>query len=328
MIRKLLVVAAAALASHAAWAQAQPQTPATGYPSKPIRMIAPFPPGGGTDFLSRTVANKLTNFSKWTVIVDNRPGAGGTIGIGEAARAAPTGYEVVMGQLDNLAVAPLLIKNVPYDPVKDLQPVALVADSPIILLTSSSSPYKTLADVVAAARAEPELITFASAGSGTVSHLVGELFKTTAQFKMRHIPYKGSTPALVDVMGGQVHILSASIPSVLAQVKAGKLRPLAVSSAKRSPILPDVPTIAESGYKDFNVNVWYGIFAPAGVPKPIVTALNAEVNRALAQPDIRETINGQGGDINPMTSDELGTRLKADIVKWREVIRAANITLE
>jgi tripartite-type tricarboxylate transporter receptor subunit TctC len=318
----MLVAAAIVAALLATSAQAQ------AYPAKPIRMITPFPPGGGTDYLARTVANKLTEFSKWTVVVDNRAGAGGTIGIAEAAKASALGYDVVMGQLDNLAVAPLLYKNLPYDVQRDLQPVALVADSPIILLTASSSPYQSLADVVAAAKAVPDSITFATAGSGTVSHLVAELFGLTAGIKMRHIPYKGSTPALIDVMGGQVGLLSSSIPSALAQVKSGKLRPLAVSSARRSPSLPDVPTIAESGYKDFNVGVWYGVFAPAGTPKPIVTALNAEINKVLMQPDVQQSIRSQGGDVNPTTPEELGLRLKADILKWRGVIDAAKITLE
>ena len=309
MIRPMLVAAAIVAALLATSAQAQ------AYPAKPIRMITPFPPGGGTDYLARTVANKLTEFSKWTVVVDNRAGAGGTIGIAEAAKASALGYDVVMGQLDNLAVAPLLYKNLPYDVQRDLQPVALVADSPIILLTASSSPYQSLADVVAAAKAVPDSITFATAGSGTVSHLVAELFGLTAGIKMRHIPYKGSTPALIDVMGGQVGLLSSSIPSALAQVKSGKLRPLAVSSARRSPSLPDVPTIAESGYKDFNVGVWYGVFAPAGTPKPIVTALNAEINKVLMQPDVQQSIRSQGGDVNPTTPEELGLRLKADILK-------------
>ncbi|MBK7022352.1 MAG: tripartite tricarboxylate transporter substrate binding protein [Sulfuritalea sp.] len=322
MIRPMLVAAAIVAALLATSAQAQ------AYPAKPIRMITPFPPGGGTDYLARTVANKLTEFSKWTVVVDNRAGAGGTIGIAEAAKASALGYDVVMGQLDNLAVAPLLYKNLPYDVQRDLQPVALVADSPIILLTASSSPYQSLADVVAAAKAVPDSITFATAGSGTVSHLVAELFGLTAGIKMRHIPYKGSTPALIDVMGGQVGLLSSSIPSALAQVKSGKLRPLAVSSARRSPSLPDVPTIAESGYKDFNVGVWYGVFAPAGTPKPIVTALNAEINKVLMQPDVQQSIRSQGGDVNPTTPEELGLRLKADILKWRGVIDAAKITLE
>ena len=322
MIRPMLVAAAIVAALLATSAQAQ------AYPAKPIRMITPFPPGGGTDYLARTVANKLTEFSKWTVVVDNRAGAGGTIGIAEAAKASALGYDVVMGQLDNLAVAPLLYKNLPYDVQRDLQPVALVADSPIILLTASSSPYHSLADVVAAAKAVPDSITFATAGSGTVSHLVAELFGLTAGIKMRHIPYKGSTPALIDVMGGQVGLLSSSIPSALAQVKSGKLRPLAVSSARRSPSLPDVPTIAESGYKDFNVGVWYGVFAPAGTPKPIVTALNAEINKVLMQPDVQQSIRSQGGDVNPTTPEELGLRLKADILKWRGVIDAAKITLE
>ena len=322
MIRPMLVAAAIVAALLATSAQAQ------AYPAKPIRMITPFPPGGGTDYLARTVANKLTEFSKWTVVVDNRAGAGGTIGIAEAAKASALGYDVVMGQLDNLAVAPLLYKNLPYDVQRDLQPVALVADSPIILLTASSSPYQSLADVVAAAKAVPDSITFATAGSGTVSHLVAELFGLTAGIKMRHIPYKGSTPALIDVMGGQVGLLSSSIPSALAQVKSGKLRPLAVSSARRSPSLPDVPTIAESGYKDFNVGVWYGVFAPAGTPKPIVTALNAEINKALALPDLRARLTASDNLPTGGSAADFARQIATESEHNARIIKTANIRAE
>jgi tripartite-type tricarboxylate transporter receptor subunit TctC len=300
---------------------------AQSFPGKPIRLIVPFPPGGGTDFIARTVATRLAEATGWTVVPDNKAGAGGTIGIGEAAKAEASGHTLVLAQLDNLGVAPLLYKNLPYQPQRDLQPVINVADFPIILLTSAASPYKTLADVVAAAR-EPGRITFASAGNGTVSHLVGELFQQRVGVKMQHIPYKGSAPALVDVLSGQVTVLSSSIPSALAQVQAGKLRPLAVSSAQRSSILPEVPTIAESGVKNFDVNVWYAVFAPSGVPASVVAQLNTALGKMLQLPDVAAAIQAQGGAVRPGTPQALGARLEADIAQWRDVIAAAKIQLE
>jgi tripartite-type tricarboxylate transporter receptor subunit TctC len=320
MDRRQLLASALALAAAApAHAQA--------FPSKPIRLVVPFPPGGGTDFIARTVSMRLAESTGWTVVADNKAGAGGTIGVAEAAKAETSGHTLLLGQLDNLGVAPLLYKGLPYQPQRDLQPVINVADFPIILLTSSASPYRTLADVVAAAR-EPGRITFASAGNGTVSHLVGELFQLRAGAKMQHIPYKGSAPALVDVVSGQVTLLSSSIPSALSQVQAGKLRPLAVSSARRSPILPDVPTIAESGVKDFDVNVWCALFAPTGVPAPVVAQLNAALHKMLQLPEVQAAIQAQGGEVRPGTPQELGARLAADIAQWREVIAAAKIQLE
>ena len=313
-----LLLAAAILAPGAAQAQA--------YPDKPIRLIIPFTPGGGTDNLSRLVGNKLAEKNKWTIVMENKAGASGTIGIAEAAKAAPNGYEIVMGQADNLAVAPLLNKAVTYDPLKDLQPVAHVADVPIILLTSSAKPYKTLADLIKAAKAAPGSITFASAGAGTVSHLVGELFASTAKIDIRHVPYKGSAPALADLLGGHVDLMTSSVSSAVAQIKAGKARGLAVSTGKRSSVLPDVPTVAESGYPGFDVATWYGLYAPSGVPQPIITTLNTEVNKIL--PDLREAINGQGGELRIISPQAFGELLKSDVEKWRGVIKAANITLE
>jgi len=323
MIRMLLALPAVLLGTGMlATGAAQAQT----YPDRPIRLIIPFTPGGGTDNLSRLVGNKLAEKNKWTIVMENKAGASGTIGILDAAKAAPTGYDLVMGQADNLAVAPLLNKAVAYDPVKDLQPVAHVADVPIILLTATSKPYKTLADVINAAKASPGTITFASAGAGTVSHLVGELLGTTATVDIRHVPYKGSAPALADLLGGHVDLMTSSVSSAVAQIKAGKARGLAVSSARRSSILPDVPTVAESGYPGFDVATWYGLYAPAGVPKPIVTLLNAEVNKVL--PELREAINGQGGELRILTPEAFGDLLKTDIEKWREVIKVGDIKLQ
>jgi tripartite-type tricarboxylate transporter receptor subunit TctC len=298
---------------------------AQSYPDKPIRVIIPFTPGGGTDNLSRLVGTRLGEKNHWTMVMDNKAGASGTIGIGEAAKATPNGYEIVMGQADNLAVGPLLTK-VTYNPVKDLRPVAHVADQPIILLTSTNSPYKTLDDVVKASKSKPGSLTYASAGAGTVSHLVVELFNGVAGTQLRHVPYKGSAPAMADMLGGHVDLMSSSVSSAIAQIKAGKARGLAVSTAKRSSVLPDVPTISELGFAGFDVATWYGFFAPAGVPDSVVTTLNKAVNEAL--PELKAAINAQGGELRVTTPQALGTLLQSDIEKWTGVIKAANIKLE
>ena len=322
MLRKLLYLTCLALALSAMAAQAQP------YPAKPIRMIVPFPPGGGTDILSRLVANKLTEISKWTVVPDNRAGAGGTIGIAEAVRAAPTGYDMVMGQKDNMVVAPWLYKNLSYDPTKDLVAVAYVAYTPIVIVTSVNSRFKSLADVVTAAKAGPDTLTYGSPGNGTTIHLAGEIFKSAANIKIRHIPYKGSNAALMDVLAGNVDLMVSSLPSAMAQIKGGKLRPLAVTSAHRSSSLPDVPTVAELGYKDFDVSTWYGLFMPAGTPKDIVATVNAEVSKLLALPEMKAAIHAQGAELQSMTAEQFSSLLKADYYKWRNIVQASGATIE
>ena len=298
------------------------------YPAKPIRLIVPFPPGGGTDILSRLVAQKLTESAKWTVVADNRAGAGGTIGITEAAKAAPTGYDLVMGQKDNMVVGPWLYKNLPWDPTKDFAPIAHVAYTPVIIATSANSRFKTLADVVAAAKAAPDTITYGSPGNGTTIHLAGDLFEKAAGIKIRHVPYKGSNPAMMDALAGNVDLLVSSVPSAMGQIKSGKLRPLAVTSAKRSTSLPDVPTVAEQGFKDFDVSTWYGVFAPAGTPKDVVNAVNAEINKLLATPEMKDAIHAQGAEPQAMTPDQFGTQLKADYQKWRGIVQGSGVTLE
>ena len=328
MLRKLLsfVSPLVLLALALSVAQAQPPVPA--YPSKPIRMIVPFPPGGGTDILSRLVANKLTEVIKWTVIPDNRGGAGGTIGIAEAARAAPTGYDMVMGQKDNMVVAPWLYKNLSYDPTKDLVAVAHVAYTPVVIVTNINSRFKTLADVVAAAKAAPDKITYGSPGNGTTIHLAGEIFNTAANIKLRHIPYKGSNPAMMDVLAGNVDLMVSSLPSAIAQIKGGKLRPLAVTSIRRSTSLPDVPTVAELGYKDFDVSTWYGLFMPAGTPKDIVAKVGAEVNKLLDTPDMKAAIHAQGAEVQSMSPEQFSSLLKTDYAKWKGIVQASGATIE
>ncbi|WP_431126732.1 Bug family tripartite tricarboxylate transporter substrate binding protein [Variovorax paradoxus] len=329
MIRKLTRSLALALAlplvvsltfSTAAHAQA--------YPAKPVRMIVPFPPGGGTDILARLVAQKLTEANHWTVVPDNRAGAGGTIGIAEAARAAPTGYDIVMGQKDNMVVAPWLYKNLSYNPVKDLTAVAHVAYTPVVIVTQANSKFKTLNDVVTAARAAPDTVTYGSPGNGTTIHLAGEIFNGAAQIKMRHVPYKGSNAAMMDVLAGNVDLMVSSVPSALAQIKAGKLRPLAVTSAKRSTSLPDTPTVAELGYKGFDVSTWYGIFVPAKTPKDVIATLNTEVNKLLATPEMKAAIVAQGAEPQSMTPEQFETLLKTDYEKWKGIVQASGATIE
>lgn len=329
MIRQLLTFTTLAVAlGFTAHAQTAAPAAASAYPNKPVRLIVPFPPGGGTDILSRLVATRLTESAKWTVVADNKAGAGGTIGIGEAVKAAPTGYDLVMGQKDNLVIGPWLYKNLPWDPTKDLTAIAHVAYTPVIIATSASSRYKTLADVIAAAKAAPGTVTYGSPGNGTSIHLAGDLFEKAAGIKLSHIPYKGSSPALMDALAGNVDLLVSSVPSAMAQIRSGKLRPLAVTSAKRSSSLPDVPTVAESGYKDFDVSTWYGVFAPAGTPAAVVTTVNAEINKLLATADMKAAIQAQGAEPEAMTPAQFSTLLRADYAKWKGIVEASGAKIE
>ncbi len=320
MIRKLLFILALVVGFGAA--QAQP------YPTKPVRLIVPFPPGGGTDILSRLVATQLGEARKWTLVPDNRAGAGGTLGLAEAARAAPTGYDMVMGQKDNMVVAPWLYKSLSYEPTRDFAAVAHVAYTPVVIVTRTESRFKTLADVVAAARAAPDSITYGSPGNGTTIHLAGDLFMKAAGIRINHVPYKGSNPAMMDVLSGNVDLMVSSLPSAMAQIKSGKLRALAVTSARRSSSLPDVPTVAESGYKDFDVSTWYGLFMPAGTPREIVATMHDEVNKLLATPAMKAAINAQGAEVQLMTSEQFGDLLKSDYQKWRGIVQASGARID
>jgi tripartite-type tricarboxylate transporter receptor subunit TctC len=327
MINKFraILVSTAVVLSAFGTASAQPVAP---YPSKPIRLIVPFPPGGGTDILSRLIANKLTEVAHWNVVPDNKAGAGGTIGITEAVKAAPTGYDMVMGQKDNLVVGPWLYGNLPWDPTKDLVAVAHVAYTPVVIATAASSRFKTLADVVNAARTAPDTITYGSPGNGTTIHLAGNLFEKAANIQIRHIPYKGSSPALMDALAGNVDLLVSSLPSAIAQIKAGKLRALAVTSITRSSSIPDVPTVAESGYKDFDVATWYGLFMPAGTPAAIVNTVNTKVNELLATADVKAAILAQGAEPQAMKPEAFANLLKTDYAKWKGIVQASGAKIE
>jgi tripartite-type tricarboxylate transporter receptor subunit TctC len=320
MLRQFARLIAIGLIATAAQAQS--------YPDRSIRMIVPFPPGGGTDILSRLVAQKLTEANKWTVVPDNRAGAGGTLGITEAARAKPDGYEMVMGQKDNLVVGPWLYKNLPWNPIRDFTAVAHVAWSPTIIVTSVNSKFKTLADVVAAAKAAPDTITYGTPGNGTTLHLAGDQFGRIAGITLRHVPYKGSNPAMLDALAGNIDLLVSSLPSTMSQIKAGKLRPLAVTSAKRSSSLPDVPTVAESGFPGFDISTWYGLFMPAGTPSAVVEQMNAAVNKLLAQPDMQQAIQDQGAEPQAMSADAFGKQLAQDYPLWEKIVRDAGVKIE
>ena len=320
MLKKLACLLALGLIAAPAHAQT--------YPEKPIRMVIPFPPGGGTDILGRLMAQKLTESNKWTIVPDNKAGAGGTLGITEAAKGKPDGYDMVMGQKDNLVVGPWMYKSLPWNPVKDFTAVAHVAWSPVIIATSANSKYKTLADVVAAAKAAPDTITYGSPGNGTTIHLAGDQFEKAAGIKLRHIPYKGSNPALMDALAGNVDLLVSSVPSAMAQVKAGKLRPLAVTSAKRSTSLPDVPTVAESGYKGFDMSTWYGLLMPAGAPAPIVAQMNGAVNKLLATPEMQKAIHDQGAEPLAMTPEAFSQQLQRDYQGMEKIVRDAGVKIE
>ena len=297
------------------------------YPTKPIKLIVPFPPAGGTDIMSRVVAQKLTEANKWTVVVDNRPGAGGNIGVDAASKSPPDGYTLVMGQTSNLAINPTLYKDIPYDPMKDLVPVVLVGEGPIAIAVRNDSPMKTLADLVAAAKAKPGAITMASPGSGTVAHLSGVRLMQAANVKFEHIPYKGASAAIPDLLGGNVDFYVSSVPSVQAQVAAGRMRILAVTSKRRSPIFPDVPTVSET-YKGFDAVTWFGILAPAKTPAPVIAKLNTEINKALQDPNVRKSIEKEGGEVIGGTAQQFADLMKHDLAAWAVVVKASGAKVD
>ncbi|WP_336730394.1 tripartite tricarboxylate transporter substrate binding protein [Achromobacter ruhlandii] len=318
MIRRLLAVAAMAVACVAH---------AQDYPSKPIRIIIPSTPGGGTDYIGRLMGNKLHELNGWSVVPENKPGAGTALGLAEAARAPAQGYDLVIGQSDNVTLIPLLMK-VAYDPVKDLVPVALVATTPMVLLVSDSSPYKTLLEVIEAARKAPNTLSYGTSGTGGGVHIAMEMLQHEAGFKMQHVPYKGSAPALADLMGGHLQFAGSSISSAASLIKAGKVRALAVTSPKRNPALPDVPTVAELGYKDFSVVTYYGVLAPAKTPAAVVARLNADFNKLLARPDVRDALAAQGLEADPVSSEQFAALIRSDIGKARQTIATAGIVVQ
>jgi tripartite-type tricarboxylate transporter receptor subunit TctC len=298
---------------------------AQAYPVKPIRLIVPSTPGGSVDTLARTVGPRLGE--KWgqQVIVDNRSGAGGAIAGEMVAKSPPDGYMLLVGTIASLATNVSLQKKLPYDPVRDFAPITLLATQNLMLLVHPSLPVKTVKELTALAKKRPGSLSFSSAGNGTGGHLSGELYKMLAGVDLLHVPYKGVTPAMVDIISGQVTMTFASILSGSQQVKAGRLRALAVTGAQRSPAAKDLPTMIEAGIKGYESSTWYGLVAPAGTPGDIVTRLNTEVVAALKSPDLSERLSREGADPVGNSPAEFGKYIQSEIEKWRKVIRAAGI---
>ena len=295
------------------------------YPSKPIRLIVPFPPGGSIDPVARMIGPKLTETWGQPVLVDNRPGANGAIGTELLAKAAPDGYTLVLLGGGTHVINALMVRNLPYDSVKDFAPVATVQRSDYVLVVHPSMPVNNLKQFIALAQARPGQISYASAGHGNMNHLAAELFNMLTGVKTIHVPYKGGGQALIDVMGGQVQLHFAVVVSALPHIKSGRLKPLAIGGDTRFPALPQVPTFAEAGLPGFRLQPWQGIFAPARTPKPIIDRLSAEVSRIVMLPDITERITGWGSQPLISTPEQFAAMIAADFTKFAEVIKAANI---
>lgn len=315
MTRRLALGLFGALALSPAMAQTD------NWPAKPIRVVVPFPAGGGTDIIAREVTQKMATTNKWTFVIDNKPGSGGNIGIDNAAKSSPDGYSLVIGQTSNLAINPALYSKLPYDPVKDLTPIGLIGNAALVLVVAANSPYRTLSDVISAAKAQPGFVNYATSGNGTVAHLATELLQREANVKLTHIPYKGAAQGINDVIGGQVQVYVSSVPTLIGHIKSGKLRPLAVTSAKRVDDLPQTPTVAESGYKGFDAVTWFGLLGPAKLPAAVVANANAELNKALNAPDLRKKLEDQGLNVTPSTASEFGQLIQTDIAKWAPVVK-------
>jgi tripartite-type tricarboxylate transporter receptor subunit TctC len=312
------LLAGAALAAHAQAA----------YPNQPIKVMVPFPPGGGTDVVTRLLMEKVRASTGWTFVVDNKAGAGGNIGLDAVAKSAPDGYSLGMGQTANLAINPALYAKMPYDASKAFVPVALVAGQPVVLVVNANSRFKSLTELVAAAKEKPATLTMASAGNGTVGHLTGELFSRQAGVKVNHIPYKGAAPAATDLLGGQVDFYFATPQTIMPFVKAGKLRALAVSSAKRLPVLPDVRTVAEAGFKGFDTTDWKMLVAPAGTPAEVVKRLNAEVEKAMSKPETLAQLLAEGSVPMGGSPQQAAQFMKAEQQRWGTLVRDSNVKLD
>ena len=322
MTRRMILGFFGALAFSPAIAQSD------NWPAKPMRVVVPFPAGGGTDIIAREVTQKMATNNKWTFVIDNKPGSGGNIGIDNAAKSSPDGYSLVIGQTSNLAINPSLYSKLPYDPVKDLTPIGLIGNAALVVVVAANSPFRNLGDVINAAKGQPGFVNYATSGNGTVAHLATELLQREANVKLTHIPYKGAAQGINDVIGGQVQLYVSSVPTLIGHIKSGKLRPLAVTSAKRVDDLPQTPTVAESGFRGFDAVTWFGLLGPAKLPAAVVAGANAELNKALNSPDLRKKLEDQGLSITPTTPSEFGQLIQSDITKWAPVVKGSGATVD
>jgi tripartite-type tricarboxylate transporter receptor subunit TctC len=298
---------------------------AQAWPTKPIRLVVPYPPGGSADILARSIGQKLSDGLGQQVVVENRPGAGTAIGAEAVAKAAPDGYTILLGTVSSHAINPALTPGLKYDPVKDFAPVSLVASIPFALIVHPSLPATSVKELIALAKAKPGSLNFSSAGSGTSNHLAGELFKSMTGTFMVHIPYKGSAPALNDLIAGQVQLMFDLVLTTAPHVKSGAVRALAVTGRERSSALPGVPTVAESGVPGYEVSAWFGFFAPAGTPPAVVNALNAETVKTLRLPDLRERLASQGADAVTNSPEQFSALVREELAKWTRVVKASGM---
>ena len=298
------------------------------YPNRPVRWIVPFAPAGPTDLMSRAVAEKLSQRLGQPFVVDNRPGAGGNIGAEVVARSAPDGYVLMIGHVGTHAVNAALYSKIGFDPVKDFTPISLIATYPLGLFVHPSVPVKTPKELIAHAKAHPGQINFASAGNGGPTHLTAELFKSSAGIDIVHVPYKGNAAALTDLVAGRSHMMFSNLLTAMPHAKAGKLRAIGVSGPKRMAVAPELPTIAESGIPGFSAVPWYGALGPANLPKPLLAKLNAEIVRAIAQPDMQERFVPQGVDLQSSTPEAFAALIKSEVVRWRKVVRDAGAKVD
>ena len=327
MLGTMSGIAAAGLLAASMSAVAQKPAAAAIYPSKPIRMIVPFAPGGGTDIIARLVAQDLGQAWGQTVVVDNRAGGGGTVGTNLAAKSTPDGYTMVLCSL-GLSYAPALYSKLPYDTERDLLPISRVATQPFVYVVIPALGVNSMKDLIALAKSKPGEIRYGSGGSGGSSHLGTELLRVMTGIDLVHVPYKGTGPALTAMLGGEIHMQLIGISSVVPHMKSGRMRALAVSGAKRSSAAPEVPTVAESGVPGYEFDVWYGMLFPAGTPRAIVGKVNAEINRVLKSAALTQRFAAVGLEAAGNTPEEFATMIRAEIVKWRRVVKSANIKVE
>jgi len=300
----------------------------TGYPARTIRFIVPFTPGGSADIFARPIAQKMSESMGQQVVVENRPGSGGVLGSEAAAKAPPDGYTIMMGLTANVAVNPALYAKLPYDPLRDFAPVTLVASAPYALVVPTSLPARNAKELVALARAKPGELAYVSLGSGSMGHLSGELLASTAGVRLLHVPYKTLGQAIPDLMSGQVQLMFLGIASAQPHVRAGKLRAIAVSGARRSPALPQVPTVMESGIRGFEVTGWYGVFVPTGTPQEIIARLHREIVRALSLPDVRDRLSGEGAELVGNSPREFDGFVRSELAKWAKVVKLSGAKAE
>jgi len=297
------------------------------YPAKPIHLIVPFPPGGGNDTVARAIAQQISPELGQPVVIDNRPGAGGAVGAELAAKSAPDGYTLFLAGVGSHVVNPNVHK-VPYDPVKDFAPITLIASAPSVLVVNPKVPTQNIAEFTAYARANPGKLNYASNGAGSAAQLAAAMYETMAGVKMVHVPYKGIAPALTDLLGGEVQLMFGTVVALVPHIQAGRLRALAVTGKKRSALLPDVPTLRESGLPEYEAGSWYGIEAPAGTPRPIIDQLNAVIVKALRQPDVAKRLATEGAEVIGSTPEEFGAHIKAEGERVAKIVRAAGIKAE